>query len=343
MWPFNREAREAGEAGGVVDWQGGGTPADAPKVAKLAVAANAARIWATGLTLAEIEPADGLAAMLLTTPVREMIGRELLLRGESLWLIESAPEGVRAVPAMGSAYGGDADPASWVYEVSIPGPGRMASRTVMAGAVLHFRIGADPWSPWRGRSPLVAAGLDADALAALAGQLRAAAGAPHGWILPVGAHLDETTRSKLGKAIKATMGGLLPWSQNDRIADLTPKGFGLLASRIDTGLQSVRRDIEDAISAAAGIPPDLLRAGGGISSREAWRQCGVFLHGVGKLIAGECSAKLGEAVALDFAELASADIRMRAASFKMLTDAGMSAELAARVAGFEASPATAAP
>ena len=54
-----------------------------------------------------------------------------------------------------------------VYRVTIPDTGGGRSDTVLAGEVLHFRIGADMAAPWAGTAPLRRASLTAGLLHAL--------------------------------------------------------------------------------------------------------------------------------------------------------------------------------
>ena len=114
-------------------------------------------------------------------------------------------------------------------------------------------------------------------------------------------------------------------------------GFGLLYTKVDQGLELVRRDLSDAVASACGVPPALLNAAstGGTASRESWRQFGVALHGMGEVLADEIRVKLGEEVTFDFSELASHDIRARSSAYKSMVDAGIPGADAARLAGLE--------
>ena len=113
-WPWGREKREltyTDAMAAAAYSRADGSPA---KVADLAVAGAAARVYALALSLARIEPAGSLAAGLLTPALRAMIGVQLVLSGNSLMALESGDMGLSAVPVTG--FGG------W----RIMGPGNVA-------------------------------------------------------------------------------------------------------------------------------------------------------------------------------------------------------------------------
>ena len=338
-WPWRREKREQSYTdlalAGLVA-QAKGTGADP---ATLAVAGAAARLYYLALGMARIEPASSMASILLTPTLRGMIGSALVLRGNALLALESTEAGLAAIPVTGSADSGTALPESWIYTVGYNGPGTAENRRRRGGDLLHFRWDVDARAPWRGVSPLARAGVDAQALAAINGQLRDAGNAPHGTLLNTGQFEDEDARKAFDANLRKLRGGVATVDRGDvnEPGGGGVTGFGLLYTKVDQGLELTRRDLSDAVASACGVPPALLNAAstGGTGSRESWRQFGVGLHGLGEVLADEIRVKLGEEVTFDFSALASHDIRARASAYKSMTDAGIPGADAARLAGLE--------
>ena len=339
IWPWRRERREQSYTDlavvGLLS-QAKGVTADP---ATLAVAGAAARLYYVALGLARIEPASSLSASLLTPILRGMMGSALVLKGNAILALESTDAGLVAIPVTGSADGGTHDPASWLYTLNFSGPGTAANRRLRGADLLHFRWDVDARAPWRGVSPLTRAGVDAQALASINGQLRDAGNAPHGYLMHTGQFEDEDSRKDFDANLRTLKGGMATVDRGDlnAAAGGGVTGFGLLHQRIDQGLEIMRRDLSDAVASACGIPPALLSSAtsGGVASRESWRQYGISLHGMGEVLADEIRVKLGEEVEFDFSALASHDIRARASAYKSMTDAGIPGADAARLAGLE--------
>ncbi len=338
-WPWKREKRENYTDALMADAM---RRAEGPpvKTADLAVAGAAARAYATALSLAVVQPESSMVARLLDAQARAFIGVQLVLTGNAILALESGDGGLAAIPVYGLADGGNHDPATWLYTVTFSGPGTSDSRRRRGSGLLHFRLEAEPLRPWAGVSPLARAGVDGAALAALTGQLRDSGNAPHGHLLSTGQFEDEDARKAFEGDIKTLRGNVAVVDRGDYNeaggAGLT--SFGLMAQKLDQGLVLMARNLADGVAAAAGIPPALLSASvsGGTSSREAWRQFGVYMHGVGEVLAAEIAAKLDESVSFDFSELASHDIRARSTAYKALVDAGVPGPDAARLAGLDA-------
>lgn len=151
-------------------------------------------LWESGLSLADVTGTD-----LLTRRDMALCARSLALRGECLFLIRD-----RLVPCtdwdLSTRYG---QPRA--YRVGLPEIGGGRSETVLAGEVLHFRIGCDAVTPWAGSAPLSRAKLSAQLLEAIETALRDVyQDAPIGsQIVPVpegsAADMDEMRRSFRGR------------------------------------------------------------------------------------------------------------------------------------------------
>ncbi|MES1934304.1 hypothetical protein T35B1_16946 [Salinisphaera shabanensis T35B1] len=107
-------------------------------------------LWEQGLSLAES------SETMLTPTVLGLAGRSLGFRGEAVFVIR----GDTLIPASHwSVTTRSGIPKA--YRVTIPDTGGGRSDTVLAGEVLHFRIGADMAAPWAGTAPLRRASLTA--------------------------------------------------------------------------------------------------------------------------------------------------------------------------------------
>jgi len=154
MWPFNRHKAQTDP----IETRASGTGFTAQVmsarhshitgssgVAELTAAVQACiTLWEGGLSLADVQGAPSL-----DRHVMAMAARSLALRGEAVYLIR----GDFLIPVMDwdlSTRNGIPN----AYRVSIAEAGGATTETVLAGEVLHFRIGSEPSAPWAGQAPL---------------------------------------------------------------------------------------------------------------------------------------------------------------------------------------------
>ena len=254
-------------------------------------------LWEGAFALADVTGTD-----LLTRRTMALMGRALALRGEAVFLIRD-----RLVPVTDwDVKTRDGDPVA--YRVSVSEIGGGTSRTVLAGEVLHVRIGASPVTPWAGTAPLHRASLSASLLQEVEAGLRDTwRDAPMGsMIVPLPdsssedmAGLRRSFRGARGQTLviegvaQATAAGMNP-QLGQRPEGLTPDLQRALA--VET-LDSAR----DAVAGVYGVLPGLLnRSTTGPMVREAQRHLAqIVLQPVAVQIAEEASAKLGQPVTLD--------------------------------------------
>ena len=290
----------------------------------------AAGLWERGFAAAESD--------VLNAPQLAIIGRRLLLRGETVWSVEG---GRVALPAASWDVTGGADPALWRYRLEHGGPSR--SRTVTRGAadVAHFRIGCGVSTPWRGVSPLVRSESTAAILRHVERSLRDEHRGPVGSVIPVPRADGDSTDDLAGDIARlagqvvlgeSTAAG---WDEGRASApggDWRPQRIGPAPSQYTV---SARLDVERSILAACGVPVSLVIPTAGADAREGWRR---FLHGtlapVAALVGAEL-ARVGLSPRLDFRELMASDLQGRARAYRQLRDAGMDETEARTVCGFE--------
>lgn len=254
-------------------------------------------LWEGALALADVAGTG-----LLDRRVMAMLGRSLALRGEAVFLIRD-----RLLPVTDwDVSTRDGEPRAYRVSVSEIGGGR--SETVLAGEVLHVRIGSSPVTPWAGSSPLHRASLSAELLHQVEAALRDVwRDAPLGTQivpLPEGSAEDmETMRA----AFRGRRGATLVV---EGVAQATAAGFNpQLGQRPDQLTPDLSRAMpaqtleaaRDAVMMSYGVLPALMnRTTTGPVVREAQRHLAqLVLQPIALLIAEEATAKLGATVTID--------------------------------------------
>ena len=206
--------------------------------------------------------------------------------------------------------------------------------------MVHVRNTPHPAAPWRGVSPLIAAGCTADQLAKIEASLASDAEPLAGFLLPLpdGATPNQTNQAKAalstgrGKLtlVETTFGGWGQGTQAKPQHDWTQTRFGAMipAANID-----MREKSALAVMAAMGIPPSLYTSEGS-AQRESYRHfLGGTIAALGELIAEELSDKLEQEIEIQFPQGWISDIAARSRAFSSLTKAGIMPKDAARIAG----------
>ena len=273
----------------------------------------------------------------LTPSVLERIGRCLVLKGEVVLLIEVQGDDVLLLPASSWAITGSPSPASWRYELTLPAPDGDLVRRVAGAGVVHLQYASGP-HPWKGCGPLQGARLSATLAANLEQRLGQEAGAKVGYLLPTPLAPDSPAltalKSDLGQLkggvalVESARQGLGAGAQAAPLKDWELKRFGMNPPE---SVVKLRHEAAQSVLLACGVPSEI--------SREAYRQ---LLHGriapLARLVEAELSMKLEVPVVLNFDQLRAADIMSRARAWASLVTAGMDAEQAGRIAGFEEGP-----
>ena len=344
MWPFKAKVETRASATEMAIQSAMNAAGNVqPTPAATAAAALAAGMMGRGFAAADVAPSEERTG--LTPTVMRDIGQALIYHGEYLAVIFVI--GGRVVLQQASSWdvnGTSIDPMAWRYTVDLPTPDGQITSSVPAEGVIHIRIGTDPASPWRGVSPLVAAGHTAAAHAAADLMLRDELNGPHWYALPLPiSDMGEERINSIASDMATKRGrtrivpsALKDWSSGERMGG----GEGWTPKRIGADPPSSVIDLRDRtyveVLAACGIPATLfaIAQGTGQAAREAVR---LLIHTtlgpLGKVVADECSAKLDTAVSFDFDALASIDLLGRARSFQSMVAAGVPVEQAVRTAG----------
>ena len=186
-WPWQRSERRESQpfTDAVVEAiraqaAGASTSADASATAALEAASG---LVARAFASADVRDA-GRAGRALGPHTLALIGRNLIRRGESLFLIEVADE-LRLIPAGSWDVRGDWRESSWWYRLDMFGPSGNVTRLVPSAGAVHCRYAYDPARPWHGLAPLAWARLTGRLLGETETALADEASGPRGSLVPV--------------------------------------------------------------------------------------------------------------------------------------------------------------
>ena len=314
----------------------------ASDVAATAAAEVCAGLWSRAFASATVEPST-VATRAVTPDILSMIGRSIIASGESCFELRIDGGALRACPASSFAITGGMDPASWIYELTLPGPSRSTVKRVRSEAVMHFRYGVSPREPWRGVSPLRRASDTSGLLANMERRLREETGGIVGHVIPTPSANPEDEYADLKTDLKALAGNfaLVPSMQdgswNDPGRGNAPKGdwsVQRIGANPPATIDMLRSHACLDVLAACGVPVVLLEKSDGTALREGWRQ---FLHGsvapVARQVESELTEKLNLSITLNFDRLMASDLSGRARAFQSMVGGGMEVEKAAALAG----------
>ncbi len=304
MWPFTKKTTEETRA------TGSGFTAEimAAREAYIsgrrgigeltATVQGAVSLWEGGLGLADVQGTDMLDRRSLM-----LCARSLALRGEALFLIRDTA----IVPCSDwDLRTRDGRPTAYRASVSEAGGGR--SVNVLAGEVLHFRIGSDVAAPYYGTPPLKRSQLTAGLLNAVETALAEIyETAPLASMIVPFPEAPQTDLEAMARGFRGNRGKVLirelvnvaaaggPGPMQDwKPHDLSPD---LSKSMTKETLAAAR----DAVNMAFGILPGLASpVATGPMVREAQRHLAQWvLQPIAAMIAEEATDKLGQPVKLD--------------------------------------------
>lgn len=286
----------------------------------------------------QVEPMN-MRTECLTPSVLGLIGRELIRKGESLFLIDTM-DGLRLIPVASFDVRGEYRETTWMYRVDVFGPSSNTTKLIMGDGVVHCRYSCDIARPWLGVSPLGWSRQTADIHAEGETALLDESKSPRGTLIPISKDGGSDTLDKLKTGLKALRGsvGFVP-SQNiigdgqglvRKEYELKRLGFNAPATMIDLHSQTSL-----AVLAACGIPIELVSKADGTGMRESWRRF-LFstINPLVKIVQAELRTKLEVPdLQLKTDELFASDLAGRARAFGSMVQGGIAVNEAAALCG----------
>ena len=295
----------------------------------------AAGLWGRAFSAARVEP-DGVVADLLT-PWLGTIGRAMVRTGEIVFAIDANEYGLALALASTATVSGSYSPEQWMYELTLAGPSRTITRTYGADRVLHLQYAQSRSSPWRGISPLEESGTTKTLLQTIETKLAQEFGASQGHLLPVpniqaASQLQLDIDSLRGET-KLVETSNQSWGAGNQGVPTGDHQTRRIGAEVPDSTVMLRRQVEESVLGACGIPQSVLTGGDGTSPLPGPR---LFLYGtvqpVADQIARVVSRRFGETIRLNFARLMASDISSRSRAVGSFTQAGMSLEDALKAA-----------
>ena len=204
-FPWQRELRQDTDYGDAlltaIFNQAQGTTG--PIKARIGAVAAAAGWWARAFASAKLTP--GIVADAFGPALRGYAGRQLILRGEAVFIIDGE-NGLSLQPASTWEVSGGSDPSTWTYKATVKGPSQSVSVNVPASRILHLMYQRSESQPWKGVGPLADC-QETHALAmALETRLRQEVGGPVGQAIPIpdggpGGGLEADVNSMRGEVV----------------------------------------------------------------------------------------------------------------------------------------------
>ena len=301
----------------------------------------AASAVARAFAAAEVSGDEGL---LDPTTLYEM-GFDLVLEGQSLWLLEASTGRLRLSRAStgSDVYQGAAARESWTYRLTLPGPSVTTTVLASADQVIHIRQNSDPTCPWRGRSGLEVAQSSGGLASTLVYALTAEGEVPVSRIIPQPQGNSQTTADSIRKAITTGLRLSLPESvasgggagrSSAPLTDWKPYRLGpdYMAAGVDLHTLSLQE-----VAAVCGLPAPMVPGSdaAGPAWRESFRQfVALSVQPLGRILEAEVSRVLERPVRLMHHQLASADVAARARALKALIENDIDQDLAIKLVGW---------
>ena len=361
LWPFGKrappvEVRGQGGAGftdavtrALIAEATGGTVRTPAATAALEAAAG---VYARAFAVATVAPATPVTRA-LTPELLALAARDLVRRGEFVWLIDVDAAGmVRLLPAGSWDVRSESARSDYFYRLDLFAPSNNETLIAPGAAVIHGKYSFDPARPWFGISPMGWASLSGRLHASVEDALSDEAGGTRGALIPIpsgpDADGDEEDTDDPNAQLRADIAVLR--GKTALVESVAPSGWGegrtaapladwrpqRLGAAPPAPLVDLRDSSARAVLAACGVPAGLFDPGADAAGRrESWR---ILLHGavqpVADLVAAELAVKLDTpSLRLTFDRLFASDLQGRARAFQSLTAGGLDAARAAELAG----------
>ena len=315
----------------------------APIKARIGAVAAAAGWWARAFASAALTP--GPVADAFGPALRGYTGRQLILRGEVVFILDGAG-GLSLTPvSTWDVYGGPY-PESWIYKATINGPTQSVAVEVPSSRVLHLMYQRSDSQPWKGVGPLADCQETHNLAMALETRIRQEVGGPVGMVVPMPdggqtSGLEKDVNTMRGE-VRLTPSTANNWQSGQQGAPRTDWRSLRIGAAPPEVLARLRGDTGRDILAACGVPSGLIGQTDGTALREQLRQ---FLHigvnPVAQVLADTIMQVFDlDDFAFDFSSMMASDLAGRARAFGSLVKGGMAVEKAARLTALLADDGT---
>ena len=301
----------------------------------LAAVAVASGWWARAFASAKLTP--GIVADAFGPALRAYTGRQLILRGEAVFVLDAAGR-LSFTPASKWDIEGGPDPSTWTYKVTVNGPSQSVVVEVPASRILHLMYSRSESSPWKGVGPLADCQETYSLAQALETRLRQEVGGPVGQAIPTpdgGGVLDglEADVNTMRGEVRLTPSTANNWQAGPQGSPKSDWRAMRIGAQPPEVLARLRGDTGRDILSACGVPGGLVGQTDGTTLREQLRQ---FLHiginPVAEVMADTIASTFDlDEFAFDFSPLMASDLAGRARSFSQMVKGGMTTDKAARL------------
>ena len=216
------------------------------------------------------------------------MARDLLLRGESSYWIQTTVAGIRLIPVSIEGVSGGPDSDGWKWNVTANGPSKSLQTVLPESQLLRPVYSTDPARPWDSVGPLERADVSASLLGKLESAFAQEAGTTVATVLPLdhpfdhGSEEREGIKTKLAQEFAGLRGRLeLFLAHPNRGDGTTPRNVPRsdlqpirLGPRYDVATAEARAQVGADALAVMGISSVLFNVNAsGTARREAFRQC----------------------------------------------------------------------
>ena len=270
----------------------------------------------------------------LDAATRQSIGRQLVLRGESVLVFYEGrwlPVGEYTVK------GSSPLPEQWNYRLDLSAPDLAEPLYRVGSDVIHVRYAPDPKKHWQGVPAWKASKTVKTALVA-EDACSESARTPVMTLTSLGSGFGSTvveadTKRELSAAFRKRSKVFIVKPETTAAQPSTHR----LEPKVDPGLTELRRQSQLAILGAIGVPMALFSTDSeGTGRRVALSQLTLnCLQPLGYLVSAEFQLKLGIDLQFDFSDLLFSDVQGKARAVANLVKAGVSIDEAMTQVGLE--------
>ena len=295
---------------------------------------------------AEVEGA-GYARDAVTPCVLSQIGRDLIIKGETMHVIDMVMDKVNLTPASTWHFEGGASPESWTARATMYGPSTSITRLLPWNGIVFVKWGARTGAPYQGvpvtRWASTAAKLQAESEKSLADE----SAGPLAQLISIpqdgGDGEDSDPLKMLKSDVRKARGATLfletvtsGWGEGRSAQPLRDWMPSRLGPAYEMPVVKAAQESFARMLAAYGLPPGMFSDGADgtsqLQARRTWYMNTV--RPLARIIEGELTTKLETPVRLKFDGYPS-DIQVRAQATERFVRAGFSKDEALRLAGVE--------